>query len=599
VVPTYPLVSQHQAMIQDREGSLRRLVEELLNALRQRAAMSARSEAAKARAVRLLQHVEGYLLVRAKSLETPLVVSLVGPTGAGKSSLFNTIAGRAASPTSVLRPTTRRAVALVHPGDREALLEGPFAAVDPERLELILDPGAAPGVVIVDAPDLDSIERANREVSDHLIEASDLAVFVTTATRYADRVPWAVLARVRERELSTVIVVNRMPSEPEARQMVVAALGRLLEEAGVRRQVDGVGSTVEIIDVVEGALDKSTESLDAASVRPLLELVARLRGDREARWRLAARSLAGALVGVVPLIDEVAADLDHEAVDVEALRRLARNRFDSELRSLREALAAGSFLREEALRQWQDYVGADEITRLFSRGLVRVRATIGALLRPVHAPNEVVRHETLEDVVSVALLHAAEAARKVAAEWAEARLVEGRIEDDATLWVPTEDFEGRMRARLREWVAAIAEDISRTGQSKALLARGGSIGVNALGTGVMLATFIHTGGLTGAEIGVAAGTAFVNQKLLAALFGEAAMVELVQRAATRLDAVLALTFDEERDRFERRLPAEDSLPDLSERLRTIRDQIGLLGPTLGSEIGAAFASDAATAGPTS
>src|SRR5205814_875710 len=133
---------------------------------------------------------------------------------------------------------------------------------------------------------------------------------------------------------------------------------------------------------------------------------------------------------------------------------------------------------------------------------------------------------------------------------------------------------------LQDWVASIAEDISRTGQSKALLARGGSIGVNALGTGVMLAIFIHTGGLTGAELGVAAGTAFVNQKVLTALFGEAAMVELVQRAATRLDAVLEETFDEERDRFERLLPAADALPALSADLRAIGERIAALEPTL-------------------
>ena len=63
----------------------------------------------------------------------------------------------------------------------------------------------------------------------------------------------------------------------------------------------------------------------------------------------------------------------------------------------------------------------------------------------------------------------------------------------------------------------------------------------------MLATFIHTAGLTGAEVGIAAGTAFLNQKLLGALFGEAAMVELVARARDRLRVVLAETFAEERD----------------------------------------------------
>ena len=67
---------------------------------------------------------------------------------------------------------------------------------------------------------------------------------------------------------------------------------------------------------------------------------------------------------------------------------------------------------------------------------------------------------------------------------------------------------------------------------------------------------MHTGGLTGAEVGVAAATAFLNQKLLAALFGEAAMAELDRRRAdggsTRRSAT---TFEEERARFDALLPA--------------------------------------------
>ncbi|MEO5966167.1 MAG: ABC transporter, partial [Candidatus Limnocylindrales bacterium] len=104
-------------------------------------------------------------------------------------------------------------------------------------------------------------------------------------------------------------------------------------------------------------------------------------------------------------------------------------------------------------------------------------------------------------------------------------------------------------------------------RSKRLLARGASVGVNVLGTGVMLGTFLHTGGLTGAEVGVAAATAFLNQKLLSALFGEAAMVELVAAARRRLQDALTATFEEERARYDRLLPATGVLPALAVDLR--------------------------------
>jgi len=84
---------------------------------------------------------------------------------------------------------------------------------------------------------------------------------------------------------------------------------------------------------------------------------------------------------------------------------------------------------------------------------------------------------------------------------------------------------------------------------------------------VMLATFIHTAGLTGTEVGIAAGTAFLNQRLLSALFGEAAMVELIGRARHRLEQALAASFAEERARFEELVAEPADLDRLVDDLR--------------------------------
>jgi hypothetical protein len=95
----------------------------------------------------------------------------------------------------------------------------------------------------------------------------------------------------------------------------------------------------------------------------------------------------------------------------------------------------------------------------------------------------------------------------------------------------------------------------------------------------MLATFIHTAGLTGTEVGVAAATAFVNQKLLGALFGEAAMVELVGRARRRLDEALVETFEEERRRFDVLAPSPEELDGLAAELHEAADELRRL-PTV-------------------
>jgi len=571
-----------QAEVAVPAAGLRQLIDRLETIADRRAARRPPSDAARTRAARLRDHLTGHVQVRARSLDAPLVVLLLGPTGAGKSTLFNTIARRAASPTGVLRPTTRTAIVLAHPDDVAALREGTLSRIESRLVKIETDPSVAEGLAVVDAPDIDSVEHANRELADRLVEAADLCVFVTTATRYADRVPWLVLGRVRERGLPLVVVVNRLPPDPEDRREVLDDVQRLFTEAGLgggtlhqdgRAPGQRPEPALEVVGVTEGEIDPEGEALVAAAVRPVLTRIAHLRADRDARIALAARALAGSLAGLGPLVDEIADDAAHEAIDAAAVRRIAVTYHDRALAAVREALSRGTFLRTEALRHWQDYVGADDVTRIFSRGIGAVRGAIASVFRPSRAPVAEVRDATMDDLLAVARLHAAEAARRTAAAWSEDRVVADAVAADPTLWGPSSGFDDRLRARLDTWIASIATDIAETGQGKRRLARGASIGVNAIGVGVMLASFIHTAGLTGTEVGVAAATAFLNQKLLGALFGEAAMVELIGRARRRLDEALVETFAEERARFDALAPAPEELEGLAEDLRAAADEL--------------------------
>jgi energy-coupling factor transporter ATP-binding protein EcfA2 len=561
-------------------SALRELVERLESLAERRLATRPRSEAALARVTRLADHLAGHVRIRAASLDAPLLVVLVGPTGAGKSTVFNTIAGRSASETGVLRPTTRVAIVLVHPGDRAGLLEGSLARVTPAQLRFVEDESIEPGLALVDAPDIDSVEHANRDLTDRLVEAADLALFVTTATRYADRVPWAVLDRVRERGLPLQVIVNRMPPDDADRAEVVTDVRRLLTEAGLddAQTTDEATAPRDIIAVAEGALDPAGDRLERTTIGPVLDEIARLRADRQARLDLAARALAGSLTGLGESIDQIADDAEHESIDVEALRRLADRAYETSLDALRHEVGRGTFLREEALRQWQTFVGADQMTRFFSEGIGRIRGAISAVLRPATAPVAEVRAATSEDLIAVARLQAAEAARRTATAWSETPAAGRRIAEEPRLWVPSPDFDARLHDRIERWMEGITEEIQAHGRPKRLLARGAAVGVNAMGTGVMLATFIHTGGITGAELGVAAATAFLNQKVLAALFGEAAMVELVAHARQHLDAALSTTFDEERARFDALLPPPGVLGELATDLRAAASRVRALPP---------------------
>src|SRR5947209_2933207 len=67
--------------------------------------------AAAARAVSsLVAQIEDYLLPRLRDLDAPLLAVVGGSTGAGKSTMVNSLLGVPASPAGVLRPTTRAPV---------------------------------------------------------------------------------------------------------------------------------------------------------------------------------------------------------------------------------------------------------------------------------------------------------------------------------------------------------------------------------------------------------------------------------------------------------------------------------------------------------
>ena len=63
-----------------------------------------------------------------------------------------------------------------------------------------------------------------------------------------------------------------------------------------------------------------------------------------------------------------------------------------------------------------------------------------------------------------------------------------------------------------------------------------ALGVNGVGVALMIVVFAHTGGLVGAEVGVAGGTAVLAQRVLEAVFGDQAVRRLAETAKEDLDA---------------------------------------------------------------
>lgn len=538
---------------------LRQVLEDLSAALARRA-LSAPTTESREQAERLRTHVDGYLLPRASDLAAPLFVVILGSTGSGKSSLFNALARRAVSPSGLLRPTTRQPVALAHPDDR--------IDIHPDLL-VVRDRAAPKGLVLVDSPDFDSVEQHNRQLALDLLEKADLVIFVTTVTRYADQVPWLVLDRARQRGVPLLMVINRMPIDIEEQTEVLADYRALLRRGGLDNQ--GAFGDLEVVSVVEGALDAEHDALAALAISPIVSAIEKLRGDDAARRAVARRGLITALEGLPGGVEEIADDTERDQQATAALLDEVDRAYERGLRKLLGEVESGDFLRSEVLQQWLDFVRAGPLARFLAEGVGKIAATIRNLFRtqpPPPAPP--VREAAFSDLVASARRHADDAARASSSIWSREPLGQRALADRPELLAAGGDFDERLSELLTSWGEAIGREIATLGQQRKAWAQAASVGLNVLGTSAMIAVFVHTGGLTGTEVGIGAATAFLNQKLLETIFGEANVAAFVKRARNRLTELLSEAFHRDQARFADAVgPMEEDLP---ATLRGLADQ---------------------------
>jgi len=523
-----------------------------------------RAEAAE----RLRRHVVEYVLPRAADADAPLVVVILGSTGSGKSSLLNALVGARVSESGVLRPTTRRPVAVAHLDDASgfALLPGLTAR---DTVELRTLPDARRGLVLVDAPDFDSVELANRALAVELLELADLVIFVSTATRYADQVPWEILARAQQRGVPLLMVLNRLPPEADEADSVIADYRRLLERGDFADA--GAFGRLEVVPVSEGALDAERDALAAGAIAPIRGALDRLVANDAERRELARRSLVAALEGIPAAIAEMASQVEDEEASARSLLLVADGAYREHRVALGEELGRGTFMRAEVLRQWQEFVGAGQVARFLAQGMGKLVASVRSLLQPgPPAPSIEVREAAFADLVALTVQHADAAARRVASVWMEDPYGQRALAVDAGLWGASVGLGERLSTALEAWALEIGEEIRKLGEQRKGWAQAASIGVNALGTSAVLAVFVHTGGLTGAEVGITAATAVVNQKLLEAVFGEANVAAFVGRAREALGRILDEAFAAERARHDRVLGAGVAGTEgLADRLREL------------------------------
>ncbi len=522
--------------------------------------------AAQARADRdaAVGQLDDYLLPRMRAERAPLLVVVGGSTGAGKSTLVNSILGEHVTAPGVLRPTTRAPVLVHHPLDARWFTTGRvlpgLARVTagtetgegerpaPTRtLRLVASEATPQGLALLDAPDVDSVEAANRELAAELLGAADLWLFVTTAARYADAVPWGLLRTAAARRAQVALVLDRV--DPGA-EVVVDDLRRLAREHGL--DDSPIFAIAEAAPVGVEALAEGL--LPEASVAELSTWLSGLGGDPEARQRVITATRDGVIDDLVRRAVELADDADlQEAADARLRGAVERHHADA-ARTVERATSDGAILRGEVLARWQDFVGTSEFFRSVQRGVGRVRDAVGGFFRgrPTRAPQ--VEQAIAAGLESVILDAAESAAERTFESWRGDAAGAGLL-DGLDLSRTSAGLRAEITEQVRGWQGDVLALVREQGASKRGLARALSLGINALGISLMVIVFASTAGLTGAEIGIAGGTAVVGQKLLEAVFGDDAVRRLAAQARARLTSRVATVLDGQAARYTAQLDA--------------------------------------------
>lgn len=284
---------------------------------------------------RLLDQLDDHLLPRLRELSAPAVVVVAGSTGAGKSTLVNSLLGEEVSAAGVLRPTTREPVLVHHPADGELLAAHPLLDI----LDVKVHDAVPRGLTIVDAPDLDSLLASNRETAARLLDAADLWVFLTTAARYGDALPWEVLAQAAERGVSMAMVLNRVP--PAALATIRADLMGRLRERGM--------GTVPLFLVPD--LGPHQGMLEPTLVAPIRRWLAMVAGPDRAR-SVILRTQKGTLRRLQPWVAELADAVQAQVDARPALERLVADAVADPADHAGRSVVAGGMAAGAIRAQW-------------------------------------------------------------------------------------------------------------------------------------------------------------------------------------------------------------------------------------------------------
>ncbi|GAB3114508.1 dynamin family protein [Janibacter alkaliphilus] len=509
------------------------------------------TQQARAERTALLHQLDDYVLPRLASVDAPLLAVVGGSTGAGKSTLVNSVLRRQVSTPGVIRPTTTSPVLIHHPEDARWFTDSRVlptlarvsgdAATEPQpgTVRLVPSDTLPAGMAMLDTPDIDSVVEANRELAGQLLAAADLWLFVTTAARYADAVPWALLRQAAERGTAVAIVLDRV--DRPAMADVRGHLTDMLREQGLET------APVFTIPETEVSADGLIPEKDIERLRSWLTALA---GDQRARTIIVHQTLDGALRSLDERTDDVVAAVAAQREQTTGLEQAAFDAYDEAEEGVTAGMKDGTLLRGEVLARWQELVGTGELFKKVEHGVSRLRDRITSAVTGSQRPAEELDEALQTGVAALLQAEAETASAAVVRTWSGSEAGAALLQARPDLRGSSPDLAEQVERLVRDWQGDVLDLVRAEGGDRRTNARVAAYGVNGIGLFLMLVSFAHTGGvLVAPEVAIAGGTTALAQKVLEAIFGDQAVREMAARARTLLQERVQELFAAERDRY--------------------------------------------------
>ncbi len=145
--------------------------------------------------------------------EFPIIISLLGGTGTGKSTIFNSIAGKVISNVATIRPATMSPVILVDKKYENQISNYDlFSSRENNEVGEIVTDTPHPQIIIIDTPDFDSVQTANRDIAEHFFILSDVLIFVNSQEKYGDFAVQNMVEAAKSWGKQIVFILNKVDS---------------------------------------------------------------------------------------------------------------------------------------------------------------------------------------------------------------------------------------------------------------------------------------------------------------------------------------------------------------------------------------------------